>query len=60
MSAETGPAAAGAAAGGNEVKANPLEMYELVQVIGKGSFGTVSKIRRKTDGRVRSLALQVS
>lgn len=26
--------------------------YEVVQVIGKGSFGTVSKIRRKIDGRV--------
>jgi hypothetical protein len=32
---------------------NPLDMYEVVQTIGKGSFGTVSKIRRKADGRVR-------
>lgn len=35
-------------------KQNPLDMYEIVQVIGKGSFGTVSKIRRKADGRVRT------
>ena len=26
--------------------------YELVGVIGKGSFGTVSRIRRKADGRI--------
>lgn len=28
-------------------------MYERVGTIGKGSFGTVTKIRRKADGRVR-------
>jgi len=36
----------------NDKQQTPLEMYEIVQVIGKGSFGTVSKIRRKADGRV--------
>ena len=29
-----------------------LDMYEVVGVIGKGSFGCVSRIRRKSDGRV--------
>ena len=29
-----------------------LDQYDLVGVIGKGSFGTVSRIRRKADGRV--------
>jgi serine/threonine protein kinase len=28
-----------------------LEKYEKICDIGKGSFGTVSKIRRKADGR---------
>ena len=28
-----------------------LEKYEKISDIGKGSFGTVSKIRRKADGR---------
>lgn len=27
-------------------------MYERVGTIGRGSFGTVTKIKRKSDGRV--------
>jgi len=34
------------------VQACTLDQYELVGVIGKGSFGTVSRIRRKADGRI--------
>jgi hypothetical protein len=44
---------AGAGGSGGDNKNAPLEMYDIVQVIGKGSFGTVSKIRRRQDGRVR-------
>lgn len=29
-----------------------MENYEVVGLIGKGSFGSVSKIRRKADGRI--------
>jgi NIMA (never in mitosis gene a)-related kinase len=29
-----------------------MENYEKVQDIGKGSFGLVSKIKRKADGKV--------
>lgn len=29
-----------------------MENYEVVGLIGKGSFGSVSKIRRKDDGRI--------
>jgi NIMA (never in mitosis gene a)-related kinase len=29
-----------------------MENYEKVSDIGKGSFGVVSKIRRKSDGRI--------
>jgi len=29
-----------------------MENYELISHIGKGSFGLVSKVRRKTDGRI--------
>lgn len=29
-----------------------MENYELVNHIGKGSFGVVSKVRRKSDGRL--------
>lgn len=29
-----------------------MENYEKLSDIGKGSFGVVSKIRRKSDGRV--------
>ena len=29
-----------------------MEMYEKLEVIGKGSFGTVCKIKRKADGRI--------
>ena len=30
-----------------------MENYEPIGVLGKGSFGKVSKIRRISDGRVR-------
>jgi hypothetical protein len=48
--------AGGAGAGGpsGEALVNPAEQYEVVQVIGKGSFGTVSKIKRRADGKVRA------
>lgn len=29
-----------------------MENYEVIRNIGKGSFGMVNKIRRKTDGKV--------
>ncbi|OMJ85173.1 hypothetical protein SteCoe_13566 [Stentor coeruleus] len=29
-----------------------MENYEIIQTIGKGSFGQVSKVRRKTDGKL--------
>jgi len=29
-----------------------MENYEKIADIGKGSFGSVSKIRRKADGRI--------
>lgn len=29
-----------------------MENYEKIQEIGKGSFGSVSKIKRKSDGRI--------
>jgi len=29
-----------------------MENYELIGHIGKGSFGLVSKVRRKADGRI--------
>ena len=28
-----------------------MENYEIINNIGKGSFGVVSKVRRKSDGR---------
>ena len=34
-----------------------LADYEHIQVIGKGSFGIVSKIRRKADGKVHDIIL---
>lgn len=30
------------------------DQYDVLEVIGKGSFGVVSKIRRKEDGKVRN------
>lgn len=30
-----------------------LESYEVLELIGKGTFGKVSKIKRKEDGKVR-------
>ena len=36
-----------------------LDTYEVLQVIGKGSFGVVSKIRRKADGKVRVLRIMM-
>jgi hypothetical protein len=46
--------ATGGTAGSAQEKspASTVDMYEIVSTIGKGSFGTVSKIRRKADGRV--------
>jgi hypothetical protein len=32
-----------------------VENYEVIETIGKGTFGTVSKIKRKADGRVTVL-----
>jgi len=29
-----------------------MDKYELIENIGKGSFGVVSKVRRKADGKV--------
>lgn len=29
-----------------------MENYEVISNIGKGSFGTVSKVRRKADGKI--------
>jgi serine/threonine protein kinase len=29
-----------------------MENYEVITNIGKGSFGVVSKVRRKTDGKI--------
>lgn len=31
-----------------------IDAYEVVGTLGKGSFGVVSKVRRKSDGRVCS------
>ena len=32
--------------------ASKLDDYEVLEVIGTGVFGTVSKVRRKRDGKV--------
>lgn len=32
-----------------------MDAYEQVKVIGKGSFGVVTQIVRKADGKVRAL-----
>lgn len=32
-----------------------MENYEVIDTIGKGSFGTVCRIRRKSDGKVRAV-----
>ena len=29
-----------------------MDKYELIENIGKGSFGVVSKIKRKSDGKI--------
>lgn len=29
-----------------------MENYDILNILGKGSFGTISKIRRKSDGKV--------
>jgi hypothetical protein len=44
--------AAATASSQEKSPASTVDMYEIVSTIGKGSFGTVSKIRRKADGRV--------
>ncbi|KZW01789.1 Pkinase-domain-containing protein [Exidia glandulosa HHB12029] len=31
---------------------NPLDNYESLEVIGTGSFGTIRKVRRKSDGQI--------
>ena len=31
--------------------------YEVLDTLGKGSFGTVSRIKRKRDGKVRAVPL---
>jgi NIMA (never in mitosis gene a)-related kinase len=32
--------------------ASPLSQYEVLQAVGKGSFGIVSKVRRRSDGKI--------
>jgi hypothetical protein len=55
-SASTGTSAATTSSAAQEKSpASTVDMYEIVSTIGKGSFGTVSKIRRKADGRVSNL-----
>lgn len=44
--------AAGGAGSSEPKPASALDQYEVLNVLGKGSFGTVSRIRRKADGRV--------
>jgi hypothetical protein len=47
--------AVGSSAPQEKSPVSTVDMYEIVSTIGKGSFGTVSKIRRKADGRVSTL-----
>ena len=43
----------GAGSGGSGGKSpHGMAAYEQIAVIGKGSFGTVSKVRRRSDNRV--------
>lgn len=49
--------AAEGGAGGPDAKPvaaapSTLDSYEVLSTLGKGSFGTVSKVRRKADNRV--------
>jgi len=39
---------------GGYADVSELEQYQLVSNIGKGSFGVISKVKRKDDGRVSS------
>ena len=57
MEQPTVTSAAATASSQEKSPASTVDMYEIVSTIGKGSFGTVSKIRRKADGRV---SLQIS
>lgn len=40
------------ASSGGYADVSELEQYQLVSNIGKGSFGVISKVKRKDDGRV--------
>ena len=44
---------AGAGTGSGSRSPHGMSAYERISVVGKGSFGTVSKVRRRSDNRVR-------
>jgi len=37
---------------GSQNSSNPLDAYEPLEVVGTGSFGTIRKVRRRSDGVV--------
>jgi hypothetical protein len=41
-------------ASGGYAEITELEKYRLINNIGKGSFGVISKVQRLNDGKVRS------